>query len=105
VHIVIARLAPIIGGVGGLGGWFQGFLVLFLIFFCIHTGIFTQIQYIHDIHFHFHYWLPPNFKVHNSRPGVRVTRCGGRGERVWGSIVRYRHRILVLVLVRTTSYY
>jgi len=51
LYVFIARLAPIMGGVGGLGRWFQGFLVLFLMFFCIHTGIFTQyVHYIKPLH-------------------------------------------------------
>jgi len=58
VYIVIARLAPIIGRLGGLMGWWfiQGFLVYFFYFFLSysHWYIHTHIQYIHDIHFHFH---------------------------------------------------
>ena len=51
VYVVIARLAPIMCGWGGLGWLFQGFLVLFLMFFCIHTGMFTQyVHYIKPLH-------------------------------------------------------
>jgi len=51
VYFNIAMLAPIIGGVGGLGGWFQGFLVFFLIFSVyLHWYIHILIQYIHDTH-------------------------------------------------------
>jgi len=62
VEFNIARLAPIIGGVGGLGGWFQGFLVLFLIFFLyshwyIHTDT-VYTRYSHSLH-HLLHW--PSF--------------------------------------------
>jgi len=41
------------GWVGGVVSRFSSFV---FDFFCIiHTGIFTQIQYIRDIHIHIHY--------------------------------------------------